>query len=333
MTDRHYKTFAVVNPQAGAGAVRDCWDDIESYLRRRLDHFSYMFTQGPGDAVSLTRKALEDGWEQVVAVGGDGTLNEVLNGYFEIPSAGRRYEFKEGWLDKKTESKPAPVSPDTVLGFIPVGTGNDFRRSLGLSASPLETVARILGRSTRPLDMGEVGFRAESGFESRLFLNITSAGIGGIVDQIANSQWKGLGGRPSFLIAAIRAFQSWKNIPLEVRVDDQAVHASRIFNLIVANGQYYGGGMHAAPEALLDDGLFEIVSMGDLTKGEVLGLLPDLYRGTMTRHPKVSHCRGKSLMVRSTDSSTDSPLDMDGETPGTLPAHFSMYRKRVPFKV
>jgi YegS/Rv2252/BmrU family lipid kinase len=292
-----------------------------------------MFTEGPGDAVSLTREALEDGWQQVVAVGGDGTLNEVLNGFFEFPGSNQRYELTDGWLDKKDECEPAPVASDAVLGFIPVGTGNDFRRSLGLSSEPLETAARILGQSTRPIDMGEVGFQAESVLDSRLFLNITSAGIGGIVDRIANSQWKGLGGRSSFLIAAIRAFQSWRNIPLEFSVDNDAVQASRIFNLIVANGQYYGGGMHAAPEALLDDGLFEIVSMGDLTKGEVLRLLPDLYRGTMTRHPKISHWRGSSLMVRSAKTSTDSPLDMDGETPGNLPAHFSMHRKAVPFKV
>ena len=143
-----YRTFVIANPESGNGAVRRDWSRVERLLRTRISELEIAFTEGPGHATMLAREALRAGWEMVVAVGGDGTVNEVVNGFFERPNFRTEFELDDGWIRRKADWKPVPINPDAVFGFIPMGTGGDFRRTVGAMGSVDETVKLIGGEDS-----------------------------------------------------------------------------------------------------------------------------------------------------------------------------------------
>src|SRR5690554_2301656 len=234
----HLRTFVIANPTAGAGQVKEDWPLLERLLRANLPEMDFAFTEGPAHATLLAREALRTGWEMIVAIGGDGTLNEVANGFYERPDPATCYQLDdEGWV-RRLDVGLKPVNPDAVLGLVPLGTGGDFRRSVGLMAGAPEAIERLRGRETRALDLGQVGFLdSRDNIATRYFLNIASGGISGLVDAMANGTWKGLGGRATFALATARAFARWKNIDVEVRLDDTSEFQARVLNLAVANGE------------------------------------------------------------------------------------------------
>lgn len=331
----NYRTFVIANPKAGAGAVKEDWTLIERLLRARLPELDVAFTEGPGHATLLAREALRAGWEMVVAVGGDGTLNEVVNGFFEPPTPESRYSMSEdGWLQLIDDGPPQYIREDAVLGVIPLGTGGDFRRSVGLMGGHRETIEHFSGTSVRELDVGQIGFFDEDGqLSCRYFVNIASAGFSGAVDQIANNSWKGLGGTPSFLLATARAFMTWKNVDIELLLDSTVEIEDRMQNVVVANGEFFGGGMWIAPGAELDDGQFQVVIMGDLSRREVVALLPKIYRGQHFQNPKIYRRRASRIAARAKDGEPEVLLDVDGETPGKLPAIWHNHEKAIQLKM
>jgi diacylglycerol kinase (ATP) len=253
------------------------------------------------------RQAAADGAERVVAVGGDGTLNEVANGLLSL--AGDRPE----------------------LAVIPFGTGMDFARSHAIprKLDAALDVARD-GRTTT-IDAGRVSFRAWDGSDGEAFFaNIASAGMSGAVARQANLSSKALGGRVSFFTALVRVFARWRNTELEVEVGGER-RSGKMTNLIVANGRYQGGGMLIAPEAAPDDGLFDVLVIGDITKRDFVLNVGKIYRGTHLSHPKIELLRGESVSV---EGAVPVPIELDGEQPGTTPARFDVVpgalRLRVP---
>lgn len=330
----NFRTFVIANPRAGAGAVEQDWDLIERLLRARLPEFDYAFTEGPEHATLLAREALRSGWEMIVALGGDGTLNEVANGFFEKPDIARLYDIDDaGWMTRKRDGAPKPLNPDAVLGMLPLGTGGDFRRSIGFMGGHNETVEHLSGQHTRQIDLGEVGFVDTSGeLAVRYFVNIASVGFSGAVDRVVNKSWKGFGGRTSYMLATARAFASYKNINVKLRLDDTQEFEGRMNNVVVANGEFFGGGMWIAPGAELDDGQFQVVVMGDLTRRELAGLVFDIYQGKHLEHPKIFRRRAQRVSVRPLDS-TAGLLDIDGEAPGKLPAIWTNHHKTLRLKL
>ena len=217
------------------------------------------------------------------------------------------------------------------LAMIPRGTGWDFARSLGLPRNVDEAVALATGGRTRTIDLGRVTYRPWAGGEAQsLFANVASVGMSGAIAQRANDTTKALGGKVSYLWATFAVFARWANSNVEVVVDGQTRRA-RMHDVIVANGPFFGGGMKICPDAKPDDGVFDVLLIGDLTKRDLLFTLPKTFRGTHLPHPKAELIRGTRVSV---DAPDQLPIELDGEQPGTTPATFEVVpqalRVRVP---
>jgi diacylglycerol kinase (ATP) len=256
-----------------------------------LSEFPGHLAQAAGD----TRDSL------LVVIGGDGTVNEVVNGV-----AGAAAE----------------------IAVLPSGTGQDFARTHGIPSNFGDAVRVALGGATQTIDLGRVECE---GSASRLFANVGSAGMSGAVARRANAMTKAFGGQATFFYALTREFLAWQNTRVVVTLDDGVRREGAMHDVIVANGRYHGGGMKLAPEARQDDGLFEIVLIGDVTKPDFLTTAPKLYSGRYLSHPKVELLRSASLEI---EADEPLPLEVDGEPIGTTPAHFevvpSALRLRVP---
>jgi YegS/Rv2252/BmrU family lipid kinase len=311
-------TVVVVNPKSQNGALGRRWPDLSRVLQREMGAFEAVMTQGPGDATRLAREALAAGTDVVVAVGGDGTIHEVVNGFFDA--------------DER------PLRPGAALGIIPFGTGGDFRKTVKLPKE-LADAGKLIARGHRQtIDVGSLTYRAGGahGAEARrLFINIASFGIGGLVDQIVNTSSKALGGRMAFLMGTARAALRYKNqrVRLVFDGDEEQFVEVTINNVAVANGQYFGGGMHIAPEARLDDGLFDVVTLGDLTPLDFLKDGHRVYRGAHLTMNKVSLRRARRVDARPVDPDEDVLLDVDGEAPGALPARFTVLPRALDLLV
>ena len=248
------------------------------------------------------------GAKRVVVVGGDGTVNEAANGLLSV-GAGKEVE----------------------LAVIPRGTGTDFVRTFGIPAKVDEAIAVARDGAVRAIDAGKVSYRAWDGSErSAFFVNVASAGMSGAVAMRANSTSKALGGKASFLWATLAVFARWQNVEVSVDVGDEHREGSML-DVIVANCEWLGGGMHMTPNAKPDDGVFDVLLIGDVTKRDLVQTLPKIYRGTHLPHPKAEELRGATVRV---DAETPLPVELDGEQPGTTPATFEVVpgalRLRVP---
>jgi len=330
----NFRTFIIANPTSGAGAVKREWDVIERMLRATLPEYDVAFTKGPGHATLLAREALRAGWEMVVAVGGDGTLNEVINGFYEKPEVEARYTLEpSGWITNHG-TPLAPINPDAVFGLVPMGTGGDFRRTIGLMGGWREAIEALRGDHTRPIDIGQVAYMGhEDALETRLFLNIASAGLSGDVDAAVNNTSKRLGGRTSFLVGTLKAWTGWRNVNVELKLNDVEEIRERLVTLVVANGAYFGGGMWIAPGASIFDGTFQLVVIGDMNKRAAIRSFSKVYSGTHLDGDKVWRRNITQLVARPAMPNERVLLDLDGEQPGRLPAHWSVHPGAVRLKI
>jgi YegS/Rv2252/BmrU family lipid kinase len=217
------------------------------------------------------------------------------------------------------------------IAVIPRGTGWDFARSLGIPHNPDRAIDVALSGTVRTIDLGRATYRRWDGAEgSSWFANVGSAGMSGAIAQRANDTTKALGGKVSYVWATFAVFARWSNSEVDVSVGAEKRRA-RMHDVVVANGPYFGGGMKICPEAALDDGAFDVLLIGDLTKRDLLLTMPKIFRGTHLPHPKAELLRGADVLVESGDPL---PIQLDGEQPGTTPARFEAVpralRVRVP---
>ena len=293
------KLRVISNPSAGSGSATRRLPALKRLLEERGIQAEFLETRAPGDATRLVREARADGVECLAVMGGDGTLNEVSQGYLDA------------------EGQPLE-GPD--LALIPSGTGGDFRKTFGLGSTLEEAVERLATAEARPLDLGSLEITAHSGETiRRAFLNVTSFGLGGLTDRLVNAGPKWIGGRAAFFVGSLRALVSYSNAPVRLRVDGQVLLEAPIVNVAVANGKYFGGGMKIAPDALPDDGLFDVIAMHDLTRAQGVALSPRIYQGTHLGQPGVRFARGSLIEAESLVPRAEVLIDMDGETPGRLP--------------
>jgi diacylglycerol kinase (ATP) len=217
-----------------------------------------------------------------------------------------------------------------AIAVIPRGTGWDFARSLGLRRNVEKAAAVALGDRTRTIDLGRVTYRRWDGTEAQsCFANVASAGMSGAIAQRANDTSKALGGKISYVWATFAVFARWSNDEVEVTVDGET-RRSRMHDVVVANGPYFGGGMMICPEAKPDDGTFDVLLIGDLTKRDLLLTLPKTFRGAHLPHPKAELLRGGVVTVTSPEPL---PIQLDGEQPGTTPARFEILPQALQVRV
>lgn len=298
--------FVIVNPNAGSGKAGRKWPQVRDLLRKTIGDYRHALTTGPTDATDLARKAIADGVTLVIAVGGDGTVNEVING-FKTP-AGK-------------------VSDRAALAVVPLGTGSDFGKTFDAPCKLSSCIARIGERNEMRTDLGNTEFTSHTGErESRLFANIASFGLSGAISKnIAGStRFERLPGKLKYLLETLSALSSYQPANLRIEVDDTVIE-DRVTFAAIANGKFFGGGMKVAPDADVQDGQFEVVVLEDMPKLELAGKIPSVYRGTHIHLPQVKCFRGSKVRVSMADASQPLPvyLDLDGECPGRLDCEFS----------
>ena len=307
------RTVVVVNPNSQGGRLGKRWAELADTLGRVFP-FDDVHTKRPGDATGLTREALRGGAERIVAIGGDGTINEVINGFFVDGAA---------------------IAPNASFGLIPFGTGGDFRRTMEIPLEVVDAASVIAANHTRTIDVGKLEFVATDGSKAtRMFVNIASFGVSGVVDRLVNESGKKLG-RLSFAWATARATWSYKNQRVQLIFDgDSKSRVEATINTVaVANGKYFGGAMMVAPNAEIDDGQFDVVAMGDFGFGDLVKSGRRLYKGTHLAMDKVTARRARVVDAEPIDPSAVIELDVDGEPLGRLPARFTMVAGAVKMVV
>ncbi|HEY8843816.1 MAG TPA: diacylglycerol kinase family protein [Gaiellaceae bacterium] len=298
-------TVFLVNPAAENGATGRRWPELAHRAASLGLRGDALLSERAGQLAELARQAADGGASLLVVVGGDGTVNEVVNGIAE--------------------------RDDVELAVIPRGTGWDFVRTYGIPRRLENAVEVALHGQTRVIDLGRARYRGWDGSEGEsLFANIASAGMSGAIAKRANESSKALGGKAAYLWSTMAVFSRWRSDEVRVRVDGEE-RRGRMHDVIVANGRFFGGGMQICPEAEPDDGLFDVLLLGDLTKRDLLLTLPKTYRGKHLPHPKAELLRGAAVEL---DAPEPLPVELDGEQPGTTPARFEIVpqalRLRVP---
>jgi len=290
----------IVNPNAGNGKGEKDWDKISDLITKENIRYVVNFTERKGHAIHLTLEALEAGYRKIITVGGDGTLNEVVNGVLTSKSC---------------------KSTDITLSLIPVGTGNDWGRMFGIPLD-YERAVKIIGEEKRLVhDIGKVSFYNGEGKQERYFINIAGLGFESVVVSKTNYQKdRGHGGKLIYFYNLLTSLMSYKNTPAEIVIDGEAKHAN-VFSVNIGNGRYCGGGMRQTPNAVPDDGFLDVTVINGMGKFEIIRNLKILYDGTILSHPKIEGYRCRNIKV-----SSDSVLhtEADGESLGHTPAEFSI---------
>lgn len=303
------RVAAVVNPVSANGKTGKNWPEIASWLKAEGIDFDYWLTGGPGQATELTRRALQQGCDLVIAVGGDGTANEVINGFF---------------------TPEGPVSKTAAVAFIPSGTGNDLSDTLHIPRNHREAVKHLVSSPLRRLDLGRIKFTGHDGnFYSRYFVNVAGLGLDGDTVARVNRTSKALGGFVSFLWGTVISLLLYRNREMAIEVDGRLVFEGPVTTVAVGNGRYFGGGMCIAPQAVMDDGLLDIVIIHNMSKPDLLVNLPRVYKGSHLSHPRVESLCGRRVVINAPGVAL---LNLDGEQPGRAPIEIELLPKALNVK-
>jgi YegS/Rv2252/BmrU family lipid kinase len=297
------KTQVIVNPESNKGKTRKKWNQIKDALKSFLKEFKYEFTEKPLQATEISRVAIKEGTELIVGVGGDGTINEIANGFYE---------------DKKI------INPKTALGIVPSGTGCDLMRSLNIPLGLKNALKVVSHASSSLIDTGRVRFKNHAGEEDeRFFLNVSDFGIGGeVVKKVNENRMERKAS--SYLKCLISTFVNYKNKKINIKIDGEELPEDEYLIGTISNGRIFGKGMKIAPKAKLDDGLFDVVLVKSMKKLEFFRNVWRIYTGTHLSHPKISLIRGCKIEARAEREENKVLIEVDGEQVGTLPATFEI---------
>lgn len=288
-------TVVVMNPRSGGGRTARAWERIRPQLEAACGSVTVLETARAGHGIELAAGAVRSGFSRILAIGGDGTLNEVVNGVL-TPGVGF----------------------DGTVGLIPRGTGSDFRRTLGLPLKETEAVDVVRKGKTRQIDVMHVAYTLEDGTEgTRYAMNVTSFGMGGRVALRANRSSKPLGGTVTFLTATLLTALGYRGDRVSIHMDDAAIPEVRITNVAIGNGQFHGTGMWICPRALIDDGLLDVTVVEKLSVPGLLMSLGYLFNGRVYAHPKAEFYRTRELRATAIDGRP--AIEIDGEPSGYLP--------------
>ena len=285
----------IVNPVAGANSTYRKWPRISRLLNHIGLSFDYEYTEGTGHAIELARVAASNGYRYLIAVGGDGTVNEVANGILNSTNVNT-----------------------TALGVVSTGTGSDFARSSGIPRHYVNACSCLTSLRRSLIDVGVVEYRSKGRLEQRFFTNYAGIGFDATVVEATERFPKYLGGTVPYVAGLLRTLLGYRNKSVVLLIGD-SVRSASVLSVVVANGSYFGGGMRVAPEASLNDSLFDIVVIDDIGKFDLLKSLPMVYKGTHGKHPKVSMQKADRITV---ESSENFSISADGELLGEGPASF-----------
>ncbi len=296
----------ICNVRAGRGGVGKTLPDVESELRGRGLEYAIHRTEGPGHAAEIARSFLAGGNRFVVAMGGDGTVHEVVNGML---------------------ADDEPVNPQAVLGVVGAGTGCDFIKTFGIPAAPRAAVRHLDGDGSFAIDIGKVTYEQDGQTVTRYFPNIAEVGMGAAVVARAAKL-------PRWLGPTVYFFAFWltirKHRATKVVVDlVDRTYDGYMNNMVVANCQYFGGGMKIAPKAAPTDGLLDI-QIEHARKKEAIALIPKIYKGQHVPHPDIKEAKRVRLSI---PSETPLQIEADGEVLGFTPATFEVIKDAIRLKV
>jgi len=299
------KSLVIVNPKAGNGRTGRNWPQSKVRLEQSIGAFDTVFTESMGHAEVLARDGLLNGYGHIHSFGGDGTATEIVGGFFQ---------------------NGKPIRPDSLYSVWPAGTGCDFHRGQILAES-----FKSRGRDNiTAIDIGRLTYVDHKQKPAeKYFLNIASCGISGLVNQLMAKKWKNLG-RVGFYLNTVESLVRYHNRRVRIKTDRGDLGEKSVRLVAVANGKYFGGGMKIAPDAQLDDGKFQLVIMGDLGIIDALIHSPQLYTGEHMKHPKAET---QNVTWAEITSDQEVLIDLDGETPGTLPLRIQIIPASVRLKV
>jgi len=307
---RRFKTHVIVNPESNRGRTRKRWGDIREAMKNFIREYKYEFTEKPCHATEITRQVIKEGTELVIGVGGDGTMNEIANGFFE---------------DRQI------INPEATLGIVPAGTGCDLTKSLNIPRGLGNALKVITEAPPVRMDVGRVRFKNHEGLDDeRFFLNVADFGLGGEVVRRVNQ--RRLERRASsYVRCLVTAMLQYRSKKVRIRVDGEDIPRDEYLIGAVANGRIFGKGMKIAPEARLDDGLFDSVLVRSLNFFEFCLHGWKLFNGSHLSHPKISLIRGRKVEAYPEDDE-EVLLELDGEQLGRLPATFEILPRNLAIK-
>lgn len=285
----------IVNPAAGAGRTARLWPQIMALFRGHGLRFEHELTEAPGHAIELARAAARNGYDMVVSVGGDGTINEIVNGLYA-----------------------SGTMQDARLGIVSTGTGSDYIRTIGLPRRFEQACRCFLRPKKLTVDLGVVEYSRNGQTVERLFVNFAGMGFDAEIVRRTTQQFKVLGSLPSYLVGALVTLLAYRNKDINLAVDGET-EDRRVCTVVMNNGRYGGGGMFTAPDADITDGLFDVMIIDDISKPDLLYSLPRIYKGTHLTHPRVTMKRAREVEISSVQPMQ---LQADGELLGRVPARF-----------
>jgi YegS/Rv2252/BmrU family lipid kinase len=307
--------LVIINPKSAAGSTQGKWAEMASDLRTHFGPYNVAFTKKAGDGTELAKRAVENGRKFVIACGGDGTINEVANGLLE-------------------------TGEDVELGVLPSGTGGDFRRTLGMPQTIREAAIALRKGETKSMDVGRVTFQNfQDETVSRYFLNVSSFGLAAsIIERVKTTSslsWLPAGavrGKASFALSTLQEVMGIDFTSVRVKIDDSDEKIIHTVNFCVANSRYFGGGMKIAPDAKINDGMFDVVNIGDIGTARILLNAHTLYMGTHLDLPEVKTKLARRIEASPVDG-TEIHLETDGELPGKLPAVYEIVPGALKIRV
>jgi YegS/Rv2252/BmrU family lipid kinase len=307
--------LVIVNPKSAGGATASRWAETAADFRAHFGPFQVAFTKKLGDGALLARRGAEHGRRFIIACGGDGTINEVANG---ILQSGEDIEF----------------------GVLPSGTGGDFRRTIGMPNETRAAGAALRTGATKEIDVGRVTFLShENEKASRYFLNVASFGLSAaIIERVKSSNIVGwiphdvLRGKTNFALSTLQEILGLNFDTVRVRFDDQEEKPLNTINFCVCNSRFFGGGMKIAPDAVLNDGLLDVVNIGDIRTAKIILNAYKLYGGSHLSLKEVKSTLARKIEV-SPMHGEEIHLEVDGELPGKLPAVFEILPKALKMRV
>lgn len=284
--------YFIVNPVAGRGRTLEHLPRLQAGVPKDLE-VSWVMTEAPGHATQLAREAFQSGWQRIVAVGGDGTLSEVVNGL---------------------------VDTGATVGVLPTGTASDFARCAGLPKTPEESLSALFSYVPQAVDVGLVG--------GRHFVNVAGVGLDAEVAAEVNRNRRGRqGGTVPYVVALLKVLARYRPTQIHLTIDGYE-YSRKALMVAVGNAEAYAGGMRVVPGARVDDGLLNVCVIGDLTRIETLQILSKVYSGGHATHPKVSMHQAAEVKIV-----CEKPLSVhaDGDVVGTTPATFTIKAANLRF--
>ncbi|MEN8222923.1 MAG: diacylglycerol kinase family protein [Acidobacteriota bacterium] len=304
------KVHIIVNPYSARGKTEYRWENIKSVIKHYFSEFKYIFTEKPNQATEIAREILSDGFNLIIGIGGDGTLNEITNGFFS------------GKSNKV-------INEEASLGIIPSGTGSDFIRFLKIPRDFRKSIELIKNSKKKKIDVGKITFPGIEN-DKKFFINIADFGLGADVVKKLTEVPESKRGPLSYYTGLLSTIKNYQSKNVEITIDGNKKVSGKYLIGAVANGGIFGGGMMIAPNAEVDDGYFDLVLVKDMKRLEIVRNTPLLYKGTIINNPKVEVHRAKLIEVTAKE---DTNLEFDGEFGGKIPARFEIVERVLNFRI